>query len=57
MSDNWVQACETGDIDDEDLIRFDHGGKRFAFTTPWGNFTPPMACALMRMSIWSLVSS
>ena len=27
---NWVEACATGDIDAEDVIRFDHGGKTYA---------------------------
>ena len=27
---NWVDACATGDIDAEDVIRFDHGGRTFA---------------------------
>ena len=27
---NWVEACATGDIDEEDLIRFDHDGRTFA---------------------------
>jgi 3-phenylpropionate/trans-cinnamate dioxygenase ferredoxin component len=26
----WIDACATDDIDAEDLIRFDHGGKIFA---------------------------
>ena len=26
----WVEACGTGDIDEEDVIRFDHGGRTFA---------------------------
>jgi 3-phenylpropionate/trans-cinnamate dioxygenase ferredoxin subunit len=26
----WIRACATDDIDEEDLIRFDHGGKIFA---------------------------
>jgi 3-phenylpropionate/trans-cinnamate dioxygenase ferredoxin subunit len=26
----WVQACEAGDIDEEDVIRFDYGGRTFA---------------------------
>jgi 3-phenylpropionate/trans-cinnamate dioxygenase ferredoxin subunit len=25
----WTRACATGDIDLEDLIRFDHGGQTF----------------------------
>lgn len=27
---NWVDACAADDIDAEDLIRFDHGGRTFA---------------------------
>jgi 3-phenylpropionate/trans-cinnamate dioxygenase ferredoxin component len=27
---SWVQACAAGDIDEEDLIRFDHGGHSYA---------------------------
>jgi 3-phenylpropionate/trans-cinnamate dioxygenase ferredoxin subunit len=27
---NWVQACRAGDIDEEDVIRFDHGGRTYA---------------------------
>jgi 3-phenylpropionate/trans-cinnamate dioxygenase ferredoxin component len=30
MSNNWVEACAAGDIDEEDVIRFDHGGRTFA---------------------------
>ncbi|KJS10991.1 MAG: MocE [Hoeflea sp. BRH_c9] len=26
----WVEACGAGDIEEEDLIRFDHGGKTYA---------------------------
>ncbi len=26
----WVEACVAGDIDEEDLVRFDHGGKTYA---------------------------
>jgi 3-phenylpropionate/trans-cinnamate dioxygenase ferredoxin component len=29
MSD-WVEACRADDVDAEDVIRFDHGGKTFA---------------------------
>ena len=36
---NWVPACQTGDIDEEDVIRFDHEGKTFAiFHSPEGEF-------------------
>jgi 3-phenylpropionate/trans-cinnamate dioxygenase ferredoxin subunit len=35
----WVQACATDDIDDEDLIRFDHGGRVYAiYKSPEGEF-------------------
>jgi 3-phenylpropionate/trans-cinnamate dioxygenase ferredoxin component len=27
---DWVEACGTDDIDEEDVIRFDHGGGTFA---------------------------
>jgi 3-phenylpropionate/trans-cinnamate dioxygenase ferredoxin subunit len=26
----WIDACAAGDIPEEDLIRFDHGGRTFA---------------------------
>ncbi len=26
----WVEACAAGDIEEEDLIGFDHGGKTYA---------------------------
>ena len=27
---NWIAACSVGDIDAEDVMRFDHGGRSFA---------------------------
>jgi 3-phenylpropionate/trans-cinnamate dioxygenase ferredoxin subunit len=27
---NWVEACSADDIEPEDVIRFDHGGRTFA---------------------------
>lgn len=27
---DWVRACAVDDIDEEDVLRFDHGGKTFA---------------------------
>jgi 3-phenylpropionate/trans-cinnamate dioxygenase ferredoxin subunit len=30
MSSNWVEACAADDIDEEDVIRFDHGPRTFA---------------------------
>jgi 3-phenylpropionate/trans-cinnamate dioxygenase ferredoxin subunit len=35
----WVEACAVGDVDEEDLIRFDHGGHVFAiYKSPEGGF-------------------
>ena len=35
----WIDACATDDIDEEDLIRFDHGGRTFAiYHSPEGKF-------------------
>ena len=30
MNDGWIKACRTDDIEPEDVIRFDHGGRTFA---------------------------
>jgi 3-phenylpropionate/trans-cinnamate dioxygenase ferredoxin subunit len=27
---DWVEACAVGDVDEEDVIRFDHAGRTFA---------------------------
>lgn len=27
---NWIEVCATDDIDEEDVMRFDHGGMTFA---------------------------
>jgi 3-phenylpropionate/trans-cinnamate dioxygenase ferredoxin subunit len=27
---DWIEACGTDDVDEEDVIRFDHGGRTFA---------------------------
>ena len=36
---NWIDACATGDIDAEDLIRLDHGNQTFAiYHAPEGDF-------------------
>ncbi len=35
----WIDACATDDIEEEDLIRFDHGGRTFAiYHSPEGKF-------------------
>ncbi|UXN69777.1 MocE family 2Fe-2S type ferredoxin [Devosia neptuniae] len=26
----WIEACGAGDVDEEDVIRFDHGGRVYA---------------------------
>ncbi len=30
MSDKWIEACAADEIDEEDVIRFDHAGRTFA---------------------------
>ena len=30
MSDNWIKACNANEIEPEDVLRFDHGGRTFA---------------------------
>ncbi len=30
VAGGWVDACATDDIEEEDVIRFDHGGRTFA---------------------------
>ncbi|MEZ5913825.1 MAG: MocE family 2Fe-2S type ferredoxin [Paracoccaceae bacterium] len=30
MMSEWVEVCDAGDIDAEDVMRFDHGGRTFA---------------------------
>jgi 3-phenylpropionate/trans-cinnamate dioxygenase ferredoxin subunit len=30
MADGWVDACAMGDVDAEDVIRFDYNGRTFA---------------------------
>ena len=35
----WIRACATDDIDEEDLIRFDHAGATYAiYHSPEGDF-------------------
>lgn len=36
---DWIDACAPDDIETEDLIRFDHGGRTFAiYRSPEGAF-------------------
>jgi 3-phenylpropionate/trans-cinnamate dioxygenase ferredoxin subunit len=30
MSDGWIRACKAGDVEQEDVLRFDHDGRTFA---------------------------
>ncbi|MBN9045270.1 MAG: Rieske 2Fe-2S domain-containing protein [Rhizobiales bacterium] len=30
MSDRWIEVCAADDIEEEDVIRFDHAGRTFA---------------------------
>jgi 3-phenylpropionate/trans-cinnamate dioxygenase ferredoxin subunit len=30
MSDTWIEVCGADEIDEEDVIRFDHAGRTFA---------------------------
>ena len=37
--DGWVEACKVGEIDAEDVLRFDHAGRTFAiYRSPGGDF-------------------
>jgi 3-phenylpropionate/trans-cinnamate dioxygenase ferredoxin component len=36
---DWIDACSTDDVEEEDLIRFDHAGRTFAiYRSPEGDF-------------------
>ena len=36
---DWIHACDTDDIDEEDVIRWDHGGRTYAlYHSPDGDF-------------------
>jgi len=36
---NWIEACSTDAIDEEDVIRFDHAGRTFAiYRSPENTF-------------------
>lgn len=39
MTNLWIKACSVDDVDEEDVIRFDHGGRTFAiYRSPEGEF-------------------
>ncbi len=36
---SWIEACGAGDVDEEDVIRFDHEGRTFAiYRSPDGEY-------------------
>ena len=36
---DWIHACDTSDIDEEDVMRWDHDGRTFAlYHSPEGEF-------------------
>lgn len=42
---NWIRACAADDIDEEDLIRWDHDGKTYAlYNTEKGFFATDGNC-------------
>lgn len=44
MSD-WIRVCEADEIDEEDLVRFDHDGRSFAvYNTEKGYFATDGYC-------------
>ncbi len=45
LAENWVQACAADDIDEEDLLRFDHDDKTYCiYNTPDGFFATDGYC-------------
>ncbi len=45
MSENWVHACTADDIDEEDVLRFDHDDKTYCiYNTADGFFATDGMC-------------
>ena len=45
MSGSWTPVCDAAEIDEEDVTRFDHGGKAYAvYNTPKGFFATDGLC-------------
>ena len=39
---DWIDACAVDDVEEEDVVRFDHGGRTFAiYRSPKTSFSPP----------------
>ena len=52
----WVPVCNDQDIEMEDVIRFDHNGRRTRYTAVQkANSSPPMGFAHTKQSIWPMV--
>ena len=37
-NDNWLLACEAGDLDEDTVCRFDHDGQTYAIYNSEGNY-------------------
>ena len=45
MTDTWQDVCDADEIDEEDVIRFDHGGRTYAvYNTPKGFYATDGIC-------------
>ena len=57
MSENWVLACATDEIDEEDVIRFDNGDKTYCiYNTPKGLFATDGLCTHEKQHLeWGIV--
>ena len=45
MSDNWVRACAVDDVEEEDVLGFDHDGKEYCvYNTSDGFFASDGIC-------------
>ena len=45
MSGQWHAVCDADEIDEEDVLRFDHGGKTYAvYNTPKGYYATDGTC-------------
>ncbi len=57
MSEGWVKACDAGEIEPEDVLRFDYEDRTFAFTGQRTiNFMPRKASVLTAEFISPTVS-
>ena len=52
-----IYVCQTDDIDEEDVIRFDHNDQTYCVYHTTEGFLQPMVSALTRNSIWKTASS